>query len=115
VAFPSVVFGVIANESAFLSATAFVETLYVKRCLGLKLYVKFENPSGLRIQQLFVGAEELEREATHTVAFVTSQGVPKKYGTNRWDLTIHAIDALKQYLTRHSRVNARLRRTVVAV
>lgn len=88
---------------------------FVKRCLGLKLYVKFENPSGARIQQFFVGAEELEREATHTVAFVTSQGVPKQFGTNRRDLTIHAIDALKQYLTRHSTVNASLRGTVVVV
>lgn len=88
---------------------------YVKRCLGLKLYVKFENPSGSRIQQLFVGAEDLERKATYTVAFVTSQGVPKKYGTNRRDLTIHTIDALKQYMTKHSRVNAGLRGTFVAV
>ncbi len=88
---------------------------YVKRCLGLKLYVKFENPAGSRIQQLFVGGEELEREATHTVAFVTSQGVPNKFGNNRRDLTIHAIDALKQYMTKHSRVNARLRGTVVVV
>ena len=88
---------------------------YVKRCLGVKLYVKFENPSGSRIQQLFVGAEKLDREATHTVAFITSQGVPKNFGTNRRDLTIHAIDALKQYVTKHSSVNARLRGTVVAV
>src|ERR1035437_5760998 len=88
---------------------------HVKRCLGLKLYVKFENPSGSRIQQLFVGAEKLDREATHTVAFITSQGVPKNFGTNRRNLTIHAIDALKQYVTKHSSVNARLRGTVVAV
>lgn len=88
---------------------------YVKRCLGLTLYVKFENPSGSRIQQLFMGAEELEREATHTVAFVTSQGVPKKFGTNRRELTIHAIDALRQYLNKHSSVDARLRGTVVVV
>ena len=88
---------------------------YVKRCLGLTLYVKLENPSGSRIQQLFVGAERLEREATHTVAFVTSQGVPEKFGAKRRDLTIHVIDALKQYMTKHSTVNASLRGTVVAV
>ncbi len=88
---------------------------YVKRCLGLTLYVKFENPPGARIQQLFVGAEELDREATYPVAFVTSQGVPKKFGTNRRDLTIHTIDALRQYLARHASVRAGLRGTVVAV
>jgi 2',3'-cyclic-nucleotide 2'-phosphodiesterase (5'-nucleotidase family) len=88
---------------------------YVKRCLGIKLYVKFENPAGSRIQQLFVGDEELDREGFYTVAFVTSQGVPQKYGTNRRDLTTHAVDALKHYFTRHPAVNACLRGTVVAV
>ncbi len=88
---------------------------YVKRCIGLKLYVKFETPPGSRIQQFFVGAEELDRDASYTVAFVTSQGVPKQFGTNRRDLTIHAIDALKQHMTKHSTVNASLRGKVVAV
>lgn len=88
---------------------------YVKRCFGLKLYVKFEKPSGSRIQQLFVGAEELEREATHTVAFITSQGVPKTYGKNRRELAICAIDALKHYIKQHPGVNASLRGNVVPV
>ena len=56
---------------------------YVKRCLGLTLYVKLENPAGSRIQQIFTGSEELKRDATYTAAFVTTQGVPKKYGRNR--------------------------------
>jgi S-sulfosulfanyl-L-cysteine sulfohydrolase len=88
---------------------------YVKRCLGLTLYVKVENPSGSRIQQMFVGAEELERESTHTVAFITTQGVPRKYGADRRDCAIHAIDALRQYITTRSSVNASLRGTVVLV
>ena len=88
---------------------------YAKRCLGIKLYVKFENPAGSRIQEFFVGEGKLDREASYTVAFVTSQGVPKKYGTNRRDLTIHAVDALKHYFARHQAVNASLRGTVVAV
>ena len=88
---------------------------YVKRCLGLKLYVKFENPAGSRIQQVFMGNDELDRQRTYPAAFVTSQGVPAKFGTNRRDLAIHAIDALKQYFDRHRKVNADLRGTVVAV
>jgi len=88
---------------------------YVKRCLGLKLYVKFENPAGSRLQQLFVGDEELDREGSYAVAFVTSQGVPKKYGSNRRDLTIKTIDALKRYFAKHPSVNAELRGAVVAV
>ena len=85
---------------------------YVKRCLGLKLYVKFENPAGSRIQQFFVEDADLARDASYTVAFVTTQGVPKKYGRN---LAIHAIDALRRYLASHPGVNAELRGTVTAV
>ena len=33
---------------------------YVKRCLGLKLYVKLENPAGSRIQQLFRWQRRIE-------------------------------------------------------
>jgi 2',3'-cyclic-nucleotide 2'-phosphodiesterase (5'-nucleotidase family) len=40
---------------------------YVKRCLGLKLYVKFENPPGSRIQQFFVGAEGLAMLLTRSL------------------------------------------------
>ncbi len=32
---------------------------YVKRCLGLNIYFKIENPSGRRIQKLFAGIEEV--------------------------------------------------------
>jgi S-sulfosulfanyl-L-cysteine sulfohydrolase len=88
---------------------------YVKRCLGLTLYVKFENPAGSRIQQCFIGSEELERDGSYTAAFVTTQGVPIKYGRNRRDLELHAIDALKRYCAAHPCVNADLRGTVIAV
>ncbi len=53
----------------------------VKRCLGLKLYVKFEPPAGSRLQHLFVGDEKLDRENSYAVAFGTSQGVPKDWGS----------------------------------
>jgi 2',3'-cyclic-nucleotide 2'-phosphodiesterase (5'-nucleotidase family) len=88
---------------------------YVKRCRGLKLYVKFENPAGSRIQQCFVGDEELKRDGTYTAAFVTTQGVPKKYGRYRRELEIHAIDALRRYCAARPVVNAEFRGTVVAV
>ncbi len=88
---------------------------YFKRCIGIRILVKLENPHGSRIQQLFVGSQELEPDAVHTVAFVTDQGVPRRFGVNRRDLTTHAIDALRQYLSRHRSVNAGLRGAVVAV
>ena len=28
---------------------------YLRRCLGLKMLVKVENPAGIRIQSLFIG------------------------------------------------------------
>lgn len=88
---------------------------YVKRCLGLTLYVKFENPAGSRIQQCFTGDDELKRDGSYTVAFITTQGVPKTYGRNRRDLNIHAIDALKRYCAVHLSVNADIVGTVIAV
>jgi 2',3'-cyclic-nucleotide 2'-phosphodiesterase (5'-nucleotidase family) len=88
---------------------------YVKRCLGLTLYVKFENPAGSRIQQIFTGDEELKRKESFTAAFVTTQAVPKIYGRNRRDLDVKAIDALKRYCAAHPLVNADLRGTVIAV
>lgn len=88
---------------------------YVKRCLGLTLYVKFENPAGSRIQQCFIGSEALRRDGVYTAAFVTTQGVGKRYGRNRRDLELHAIDALKRYCAAHPSGNADLRGTVIAV
>lgn len=88
---------------------------YVKRCRGVKIYVKIENPAGMRIQDFFAQGERLEHGKTYRVAFVTEQGVPQTYGHNRRALDIKAIDALKQYLVKHTLVHADLRGTVVAV
>ena len=88
---------------------------YVKRCRGVNIYFKIENRKGERIQEFFAEGERLEKDKTYTVAFVTEQGVPEKYGTNRRDLDIKAIDALKKYLEKNSPVRADLRGAVVAV
>src|SRR5512141_1752879 len=82
---------------------------YVKRCLGVNIYIKAENPSRSRIQQFFVNGEGIETDRHYTVAFITSQGVPKKYGSNRRNLPVSAIDALRHYLSNHPKVNADLR------
>ena len=87
---------------------------YVKRCRGLNLYVKIENPSGQRIDRLFVLGKPLEPQRTYTVAFVTAQGVPLKFGRNRQALGIHAIDALRQHLARGPVTETR-RHSVLAV
>ncbi len=72
---------------------------YVKRTLGLKVYMKIENPAELRVQQIFVGDAPLDKEKTYKVVYVTRQAVPKdKFGKDHKELEIHAIEALKGYL-----------------
>lgn len=71
---------------------------YVKRCLGLYIKMRIENPKGHRIQQIFIGDEPLINEKIYTVAFATEQGVPEKMGTDRQNLSIKTVDAMAEYL-----------------
>lgn len=71
---------------------------YVKRCAGVSLYCRIENPPGLRIQEFFVAGKRLDPDAVYHAAFVTGQGVPVKYGENRQDLDMRAVEALERYL-----------------
>ena len=70
---------------------------YLKRFRGLTVYGKIENPPGHRIERIFTQTEMLEAGRNYHVAFVTEQGVPKKFGLNRRDLPIDAITALREY------------------
>lgn len=88
---------------------------YVKRCLGLNVYFKIENPSEHRIQKLFAGYEEVQPDRYYTAAFVTPQGVPQKYGRNRENRSELIIDALQAYLVRQHPLYAELRGAFVAV
>jgi 2',3'-cyclic-nucleotide 2'-phosphodiesterase (5'-nucleotidase family) len=88
---------------------------YVKRCLGLTVYFKMENPSGHRIQKLFAGNEEVESGRYYTAAFVTMQGVPQKYGRNRENGSDRIVDALQANLVKHHPLRAEIRGTFVAV
>jgi sulfur-oxidizing protein SoxB len=88
---------------------------YVKRCMGINLYFKVENPEGHRIQELFVQGERVQPDELYDAAFVTSQGVPEKYGTDRRALDVDAIEALRRYLATNDPVEAELRGSIVAV
>jgi S-sulfosulfanyl-L-cysteine sulfohydrolase len=88
---------------------------FVKRSLGLNAFIKIEAPKGNRIQKLFVQGREVEPERRYTAAFVSEQGVPKKFGQNRREAGIKAIDAMKQYLQKHSPVTIELLGTFTAV
>jgi sulfur-oxidizing protein SoxB len=87
---------------------------YVKRCLGITAHIKIENPAGLRIQKLYVGNEEVRPGEVYKAAFITEQGVPRKYGRNRQNLPDHAVEAMRTYLSRHDPVEAPLRGTFLA-
>jgi len=88
---------------------------YLKRCLGMKVFIKLENPYGMRVQDLFIGEELVEKEKVYLASFVTVQGVPEKYGRNCHNLDISAIDALKQYVEKNGTVSPVLRGTVELV
>ena len=88
---------------------------YVKRSMGLDLYFKVENPYGQRIQELFVQGEPIRADREYEAAFVTTQGVPAKYGSNRQNLAVRAIEALRRYLAKHDPARAELRGAIVAV
>ncbi len=88
---------------------------YIKRSLGLRVYLKIENPAGQRIQQVFIGDEPLEGARTYHTSFVTEQGVPPKYGRERKELDIHAVEAMKNYLEKHKPMQAELRGTFIPV
>ena len=88
---------------------------YVKRCLGLNIYFKVENPEGKRIQEFFVNGKRVNRSKTYNTCFVTTQGVPEKYGKDRKSLEINAIDALKEYLEKNKSFSAELKRTIVPI
>lgn len=88
---------------------------YVKRCIGLNVYFKVENPRGYRIQDIFVGGEHIDLNRTYSAAFMTTQAIPLAYGMKRRDLEITAIETLKGYLLSKELVSAELTGTVVAV
>lgn len=75
---------------------------YVKRCLGLRVYFKVENPAGHRIERLFVRGSEVELYRSYHAAFVTVQGVPARFGRNRREHPERAVEAMLAYLKRHS-------------
>lgn len=71
---------------------------YLKRMHGIDLYIKLENAKGLRIKHLYINKEPIIRDKLYDVAFVTVQGVPAKYGTDRRNLDMSAIDALINWI-----------------
>ena len=53
---------------------------YVKRCMGLNLYFKIENPEGKRINRLFINGKPYRPDKTYRACYVTRQGVRPGFG-----------------------------------
>lgn len=88
---------------------------YVKRCLGLNLYFKIENPEGSRIQELFITNKPIEKDKIYKAVYITTQGVSKSYGRNRENLDIYTIDVMKDYIKDKEKVEAPLRDTILPI
>lgn len=88
---------------------------YAKRCFGLRIGVKIENPPGHRIERIFVDGAPLDPERAYTAAYVTAQGVPAKYGRNRQDCGIRAVEALQRHLGGSGIVSPTLEGAVSAI
>lgn len=74
---------------------------YIKRCVGLRVNLRIENPKNHRIQEIYFDDKHLELDTYYKVSYVTSQGVPPNIGRNRVDMDIHAVEAMKQFLVSH--------------
>lgn len=77
--------------------------------------MKVENPSGMRIQKAYIGETLLDPDKTYYAAFVTVQGVPTRFGTNRENLPLHAIDALRRYINKHKVLSPTLQGTIQVI
>lgn len=88
---------------------------FVKRCRGLNLYFKMENPKGHRIEDLLVDGAPIQPARIYRAAMLGEQGVPKKYGSNRQKIEIDAIESLQQLFARGRQVRGSRRGSVVAV
>lgn len=88
---------------------------YVKRCKGIHVYFKIENPEGKRIQEFFIGDDRLEKTKKYKACYLTEQGIPNKYGSNHEKLDIRAIDALKKYIKHHSPIKIEKYNSIVPI
>lgn len=73
---------------------------YVKRCAGMRTYFKVENPNGTRVQKIFIGTQELDREKVYRAAYITSQAVSAKFGSNHRSTGMRLLHAVATYLRR---------------
>ncbi len=71
---------------------------YLKRCRGIELVLKLENPAGHRLQQLTVDGAHVGDDQAVQVAFLGEQAVPAKIGSDRRPTGTTAVEALGRYV-----------------
>lgn len=77
---------------------------YVKRFRGLAFTVKLENPPLHRIEMAFgPDGTPLDAQGVYRCAFITTQGVPHRFGKDRRAIGISAIKALRSWFACHDR------------
>ena len=87
----------------------------MKRCSGIYIYFKVENARGKRIQDFFVAGKRLDKKKNYRVCFLTTQGVPAKYGSNRENLDMKATTVLADYIERNSPVSPIYEQAIVPI
>ncbi len=88
---------------------------YVKRCLGVNIYFKIENPGGKRIHEFYVGGKRLDPAKEYDACFLTTQGIPAKYGDERENLDAGAVNALANYVKGRESVSSPLTGSIVPI
>lgn len=102
-------------ESTFASDPWKQQGGYLKRCRGLELVIKLENPHGHRVQAIASGGTRVRDDAHVSVAFLGEQAVPRAVGAARRETGITAVEALERYLRRHRSVDVSLRSQIKVV
>jgi S-sulfosulfanyl-L-cysteine sulfohydrolase len=87
---------------------------YMKRCSGLTVYCKLENPPGYRVQGIFTPGGRLDPLQEYTVGYLSSQGINAACGRDHAGTGTDAITALEGLLSTGP-VEAPLVGSVVAV
>ena len=54
-------------------------------------------------------------DQTYRAAYITSQGVPSKYGKKNNQLEVHAVEVLQNYLSSNQTVKSELQGTITVI
>jgi len=88
---------------------------YLKRCRGVEVLVKLENPAGHRIQEMTVEGARVGDAESIDVAFLGEQAVPADAGSHRRSADITAVEALTRYVRDQRTVTPALRGNIAIV